>query len=381
MVENKENMGMYVHIPFCTKKCDYCDFVSYSMNDNAQQEYLDALFLEIDRVKDKFKYCTFDSLYIGGGTPSIVFDGFILQLSRKLHSSFHFVRGTEFTIEVNPSSFNRKKFMEYLQAGVNRISIGVQCLDPKLLSEYGRIQSIDNIDQTFEILNDCEYENVSSDVMIGLPHQTVEDVKETLTYLIENRVKHISVYTLQVEKHTKLYENVKRKKIRLPKDKKVNEVYAMAKDMLQSAGYLRYEVSNFARPGFQSRHNMKYWNEVDYLGLGASAHSYIEGYRYHNTDRLDVYIENLKEGKSPVHSKEYIANEIAREERIMLSLRTTRGLDLNKFKQDFKENLLQTKAEEIKKLQSVGIIEIENGFLRITEPNFSILNSIVVELM
>ncbi len=378
---DKKPMGMYVHIPFCSSKCDYCDFVSYSMDEVAQQNYLDALCLEIDRLKDKFREESFDSLYIGGGTPTVVFDGFILKLARKIFSNFHFVSNKEFTIEVNPASFNRKKFMEYLQAGVNRISVGVQCLDSKLLAEEGRIQSIENVEETFHILTDCEYENVSSDVLIGLPDQSEESIQETLEYLVENRVKHISVYTLQVEKHTKLFEKIKRKKLKLPKEKRVNAMYNMAKDFLMSEGYIRYEVSNFARPGFQSRHNMKYWDETDYLGLGASAHSYIDGYRYHNTDRLDIYIDNLNSGKSPVHSKEYIANEIAREERIMLSLRTSKGLDLEKFKQDFNENLLKTKETEIKKMLEHGQIEIVNGFLRVTDTQYSVLNSIIVELM
>ena len=378
---DKKPMGMYVHIPFCNRKCDYCDFVSYSMDEEAQKKYLEALFLEIDRLKDKFLETTFDTLYIGGGTPSIVFDGFILELSKKLHKSFHFAQNTEFTIEINPASFNRKKFMEFLQAGVNRISVGVQCLDSALLAEQGRIQSLENVEETFNILTDCEYENVSSDVMIGLPNQSIESVKETLEFLIENRVKHISVYTLQAEKHTKLYDKIKKKKIKLPKDKIVNEVYNMARDILLSEGYIRYEVSNFARPGFQSKHNLKYWNEVDYLGLGVSAHSFIEGYRYHNTDRLDIYIENLTSGKSPVHSREYIADEIAREERLMLSLRTAKGLDLEKFKEDFRENLLSTRSAQIKKMEEDGIIEIVNGFLRISDNNFNVLNSVIVELM
>jgi len=290
---DKKPMGLYVHIPFCNRKCDYCDFVSYSMDEEAQHEYLDALFLEIDRCKEKFVDTEFDSLYIGGGTPSIVFDGFILSLARKIFSSFHFKEDKEFTIEVNPSSFNRKKFIEYNLAGVNRISVGVQCLDSKLLAEEGRIQSMENVDETFNILTECEYENVSSDVLIGLPNQSMESVKETLEYLIEHRVKHVSVYTLQVEKHTMLYEKIKKKRLRLPKDKKVNEVYNMAKNILLSEGYIRYEVSNFARPGFKSRHNLKYWTEVDYLGLGVSAHSLIDGYRYYNTKRLDTYIAKL----------------------------------------------------------------------------------------
>ena len=156
-MENQKPMGLYVHIPFCNKKCDYCDFVSFSMSRKAQQMYLEGLFTEIDMLKRKFQDKTFNTIFIGGGTPSIVYEGFIASLARKLFSSFHFEEKTEFTIEVNPSSFTREKFFEYVESGVNRISVGVQCLDSKLLRKHGRIQSIDNIKETFKILKESQF--------------------------------------------------------------------------------------------------------------------------------------------------------------------------------------------------------------------------------
>lgn len=374
-------MGLYVHIPFCNKKCDYCDFVSYSMDKTAQEKYLNALFLEIDQVKANYYDKTFDSLYIGGGTPSIMYEGFISALAKKIFSSFHFAEKTEFTIEVNPASFNKDKFIEYVKAGVNRISVGVQCLDAKLLEEVGRIQTMENIDETFQILRKHGFDNVSSDVLLGLPNQTIESIEETLAYLIENRVKHISTYTLQVEKHTMLYDKIKRKKLKLPKDSKMVAMYEKVNDILTSYDYIRYEVSNYAKAGYKSRHNQKYWDEVDYLGLGVSAHSFINGYRFFNTKRLDTYIDNLNDNKSVVYSKEYVPDENRRIERLMLSLRTEKGLDLERFNKDFNENILLSRAEQIKKLQEEDLIEIEDGFLRITADNFMVLNSIIVELI
>lgn len=381
MSKDTRPMGIYIHIPFCSKKCDYCDFVSYSMDTKAQQLYLDALFTEIDMVKNKFMDKTFDSIFIGGGTPSIVYEGFISSLARKLYSSFHFADKIEFSIEVNPSSFTKEKFFEYVEAGVNRISVGVQCLDQKLLANHGRIQSVDNVKDTFKILRESEFPNVNGDVMIGLPGQSKRSVVQTIKFLLKNKVKHISTYTLQIERHTVLYDKLRRGKIKKMKDKDIIALYDVIYKMLSKAGFKRYEVSNYAKPGFECIHNKKYWDDSAYLGLGVSSHSYIDGYRYYNTKRLDTYIDAMNENKSAVYRKEYVSDAEHREERIMLSLRTIKGLDLEKFKQDFKEDLLRSRAEQIKKLTELKMVEVVDGYLRITEPNFNVSNQIILELV
>ena len=382
MTQEKKPMGLYIHIPFCSKKCDYCDFVSYSMDRKAQEMYFEALCAEIDMLKNKFVDETFDTIFIGGGTPSIVYEGFIGSLARKLYSSFHFAEKVEFTIEINPASFTKTKFFEYAEAGINRISVGVQCLDARLLKKHGRIQSMENIKKTFKILLNAEFPNISADVMIGLPGQTKRSVKKTIEYLIYRCVRHISLYSLQVEKHTLLYNKMKRKKgKKLVKDKKILATYNEAAKILLDYGYNRYEVSNFARYGFECEHNKKYWNNTNYLGLGVSAHSYIDGYRYFNTKRLDTYIDAMSEGKSAVYSKEYIDKETARTERIMLNLRTEDGLDLEAFKKEFNEDLLKSRAEQIKKLTELGMVTVENGRLKINEEHFYVSNSIIIELI
>ena len=381
MIENKEPMGLYIHIPFCNKKCDYCDFVSFSMDRKAQQLYLEALFTEIDMVKRKFQDRVFNSIFIGGGTPSIVYEGFIASLARKVFSSFHFEDKTEFTIEINPSSFTREKFFEYVESGVNRISVGVQCLDSKLLAQHGRIQSVDNITNTFKILKESRFPNVNGDVIIGLPGQTTKSILETIKFLIDHNVKHISAYTLQIEKHTLLYSKLAKGKIKPITDQKIVDIYSKAEKLLEKAGFKRYEVSNYAKPCFECEHNKKYWNTVDYLGLGVSAYSYVDGYRYYNTKRLDTYLDAMREGKSAVYSREYITKKDKKVERIMLSLRTTKGLDLNKFKEEFKEDLLKTKATQIEELLKLGVVEIVDGFLRIKGKHFNVSNSIIVDLI
>ena len=375
------HMGLYIHIPFCSKKCDYCDFVSYSMDEEAQHRYLDALKCEIDMLALKFSSNTFNSLYIGGGTPSIVFDGFIRDLAKKVFSSFHFVEGFEFTIEVNPSSVTREKLFEYLQSGVNRVSMGVQCLDSKLLHNLGRIQSIDNIDNAFKLLHKMRFTNIGSDVMIGLPDQTLKSVKETINYLIKQNVRHISIYTLQIENHTLLFDRVQKVKIKPLGEEMCLKMYNMVYRMLKKAGFIRYEVSNFAKPTFESMHNFKYWNEVEYVGLGVSAHSYMSNYRYNNTKHLDKYIEAIELGELPIEFKEYLNFEERRTERIMLSMRLASGLDLQRFKEDFKEDLLKTRADNISKLINMGLVKIENGHLKLTENSFYVSNSIIMELL
>jgi len=381
MEENQKPMGLYIHIPFCNKKCDYCDFVSFSMSKKAQQLYLEALFAEIDAVKHKFYDKTFNTIFIGGGTPSIVYEGFIASLARKLFSSFHFEEKTEFSIEVNPSSFTREKFFEYVESGVNRISVGVQCLDSKLLRKHGRIQSVSNIKNTFKILSDSRFPNVNGDVMIGLPKQSVRSVVQTVKFLIKHNVKHISTYGLQIEKHTMLYNKLRKGSIKPVSENTIVQIYNKINKVLKKEGFKRYEISNYAKPCFECEHNKKYWDETDYLGLGVSAYSFIDGYRYYNTKRLDTYLDAMQNGKSAVYSKEYVPLKERRTERIMLSLRTEKGLDLEKFKEDFKEDILQTKADQIYRLKKYKMIEIVDGFLKITNEYFYVSNSIIVELI
>lgn len=376
-----DKLGLYIHIPFCDKKCDYCDFVSYSMGEEAQRLFKDALFKEIDMYRVQCEKMVFNSIYVGGGTPSVMYDGFMYELARKIYSTFHFEGEIEFTVEVNPNSVTINKAMEYLRSGVNRISIGVQCIDSKLLRNVGRFQTIDNIDNAFKIFHKTGFINISADVMIGLPNQSMDAVKDTINYLVEKNVKHISVYSLQVEENTPLYKKVKMGLIKPLGDNACIKMYNMVNKMLNKAGFIRYEVSNFAIPTYESKHNFKYWKDVDYLGLGVSAHSFLQGYRFSNTPKLDEYIDMINEGKYPVVNKEFISDAEKRTEYIMLSLRLATGLNLEKFRKVFKEDLLKTRGQQIQNLIKGGFLYIEDGYLKITAPNFYVSNRIILELL
>ncbi len=376
-----EKLGLYIHIPFCDRKCDYCDFVSYSMGVEAQHEFKEALFKEIDMYRKQCSKMVFNSIYIGGGTPSVMYEGFMYELSRKIYSTFHFEGDVEFTVEVNPNSVTSKKLMEYLRSGVNRISVGVQCLDSKILANVGRFQTIDNIENTFALLQQMGFINTSADVMIGLPKQSLDAVKDTIEYLISKNVKHISVYTLQVEENTQLYKNIKMGKLKPLGDEACIKMYEMVNKMLKQAGFIRYEVSNFAIPTYESRHNFKYWKDVDYLGLGVSAHSFLEGYRFNNTPRLDEYIEMINNQQLPIIEKDFIRDSERRTEFIMLSLRLATGLNLKKFRKLFDEDLLKSRATQIQSLIKNGYVYIEDGYLKIAEPHFYVSNRIILELL
>ncbi len=376
-----EKLGLYIHIPFCDRKCDYCDFVSYSMGAEAQHEFKEALFKEIDMYSSQCNKMVFNSIYIGGGTPSVMYKGFMYELSRKIYSNFHFEGEIEFTIEVNPNSVTSNKLMEYLRSGINRVSVGVQCIDSKILANVGRFQTIENIDNTFSLLKKMGFHNVSADVMIGLPHQSLDAVKDTIDYLVDNNVKHISVYTLQVEENTQLYKNIKQGLVKPLGDEACIKMYETVNKMLKKAGFVRYEVSNFAIPTYESKHNFKYWKDVDYLGLGVSAHSFLEGYRFNNTPRLDEYIEMINNGQLPIVEKEFIREDDRRTEYIMLSLRLATGLNLKKFRKRFNEDLLKTRANQIQTLIKNGYVYIEDGFLKIAPQHFYVSNRIILELL
>ncbi len=372
-------MGMYVHIPFCSKKCDYCDFTSFCLGKNEQEQYLNALIREIDLKKQSMANMQFDTLYIGGGTPSVVYPGFISALAKKIFSSFNFCKNFEFTIEVNPNSFSQQKLDEYLLIGCNRISLGVQSLTKKVLNKVGRNQTKKQVKNAFKILKNNNFTNISADVIIGLPCQTLHSVKSTLKYLIK-RTKHISVYALQVEDNTPLKQNIQNKLLTPKTDEQTLKYYNSVCAILQKHGFNRYEISNFARQGYQSKHNQKYWQGVEYVGLGLNSHSFIDGVRFYNTKNLNEYITKLTQNKLPIEYTEKLTQEEERTERIMLSLRTSDGLNLAKFKQDFNEDLTITKAQQIKKLQALNLITIKNGFLKITSQNFYLANSIILEL-
>ncbi len=376
-------MSLYIHIPFCVSKCIYCSFVSEVAGPNRKDNYIEALKEEIKLRGKEFnpKY-EIKTVYIGGGTPSCLDAGKIKEILHTVYSCFTVQNNAEITIEVNPNSLTAEKVNEYVTAGVNRFSIGLQCSQPKLLKTLGRAHTFQQFEESIKLLHEAGINNISSDIIIGLPKQTKEDVKDTLYKLIELNIPHISCYMLSVEDGTKLQELVESRLLVLPEEKDVLAMYKTVNDVLKANDFTRYEVSNFSRPGFRSRHNLVYWQRKPYLGLGVSAHSYVNGIRMSDTEDITEYCDFLSKKKIPLQSYEELTEQDKKEEFVMLSLRLKEGIDCDEYERTFKESLLTTKNDTIKDLVKNGFLVLDpDNHLRATDSGFLVLNRIILLLV
>lgn len=366
-------LGIYIHIPFCERKCNYCAFSSFVQKDEIDG-YINALIQEItdfcSQNSDE-KYRKVDTIFIGGGTPSILSISQFEKIMKALKENFEFAEQLEFTIECNPNSLNEEKLLCYKSHGVNRISIGVQSLDDGQLAFIGRVhnkrEAVEKIKQTLKI-----FDNVSVDLLIGIKGMEEDNFLNSLSTLANLGVKHFSTYMLQVEDGTPLAKLTKENPEILPSDEECIEVYNKTVDYLQKLNFAQYEVSNFAKEGYECKHNIKYWAGEDYAGFGLSAHSYINGWRYANSKTFkDYYDKNLA-------LKEKLTTEQLIEEHIMLGLRCKKGI-----KKDYLLSLGYdiTKNEYLKDYVKNGII-IENQNLLYLNPKFyGVNNFIIVHLL
>ena len=380
----KESLSIYIHIPFCNSKCKYCAFVSTVANEDDKKRYFADLLTEIKMQSQKYsKFYSVASIYIGGGTPSSLDYYYIRDLLACLYKNFAVKNSAEITIEINPNTVDKTKIREYVLSGINRFSIGLQSISPKILKDMGRTHSVLDFQKAVDEIREYGIKNISADLIIGYPGQKMNDIKETLSYLIKIGIPHISTYMLQVEQGTKLKALVDNGSVSLPDDDLVVNMYNYIYETLSKLGYVRYELSNFAKPSYESYHNSVYWKQKDYLGIGLAAHSYIDGTRFANTENPVKYVDTI-ENKSeiPIEVSKTLTKAELEEEFIMLSLRTKDGLDLEKFKETFNENLAYKKKSTIATL-------IKNGFLILTSDNhlvctskgFLVLNQLIIELI
>lgn len=345
---NKE-IGIYIHIPFCKKKCFYCDFVSFE-NENLQEKYINALIKEIEDWKKNNKNEIIKTIYIGGGTPSFIDSKSIVKIIKILEPD---ERCNEITIEVNPGTVNIEKLNEYKKCGINRLSIGLQSTKNELLKEIGRIHNLSQFIQTYESAKKIGFENINVDLMIGLPNQTLDDIKESLEKVVELDIKHISVYSLIVEEGTKLYEKINKGELKLPDEDLERKMYWQVKRFLENRGYIHYEISNFAKDNYESKHNLDCWSQKEYKAFGVSAHSYIDGVRFSNICEIDKYIENIEKGnleKNIIIEEEKQTNKDKQKEYMLLGLRKIEGVSLKDFKNKFGDSIMDVFGKEINKL-------------------------------
>jgi len=368
-----KTLGLYIHIPFCVKKCNYCDFNSYGCSYSYEQPYFAALFEEIKTKSKDFSGYVCDTVYIGGGTPTSVKTENITRLMGILKENFSIAEGAEITIECNPKTAKKADFEEYLKAGINRLSIGLQSTHDRILKTLGRIHSLSDFEECLSDAKKAGFKNISLDLMFGLPDQSIEDFTETLAKVLTYDVSHISCYGLKVEEGTPFYNM----ELNLPDEDEEAKMYETAVEVLEKNGYLRYEISNFAKKGFKSKHNLKYWSLMPYLGLGAGAYSSIDGERYSNSRPLSDYIKDSYKKEDYISlSKEDLMSEF-----MFMGLRKTEGVSEAEFFERFNTDIFSHFLEPLEKYIKQGVIIRKNGNIYINEKMLYISNLILCDFV
>ena len=375
--------GIYVHIPFCKSKCIYCDFNSFAKKDECIEPYIKALIKEIEEYAKENKDILVKSIFIGGGTPSYINEKYIKKILDTIKQNFEIINNAEITIEVNPGTVNKRKLETYYKSGINRLSIGLQSTNDKLLKLIGRVHDFEDFLETIRMANTVGFSNINADCMIGLPDQTIYDVEETLNVLINLRLTHISVYSLIIEEGTPLEKKIASGELKLPDEEIERYMYWFAKRKLEENGYLHYEISNFARPLFRSKHNLDCWNQKEYKGFGVSASSYENGVRFTNTPSIDTYIKNIENEK---FKDNYIIEEKQDKEAMMkeymiLGLRKIMGVNINDFIKKFEISPLYKFNKEITKLIREGLIEANEHSIRLSKKGLDLANIVWEEFV
>lgn len=366
--------GIYIHVPFCKSKCTYCDFASYANMEGRIESYFACLYREIEARGKELKEKVFDTIYIGGGTPSFVDSKFIMGAIRQVKKCFTLSNSPEITIEINPGTIDEKKVKDYKSVGINRFSIGLQTGYDDQLKRLNRIHTAKDFLLACTLLKG---ENISADIMLGLANQTLEQVKKSIELAVKGGASHISMYALTPEVGTPIYTDYLNGEL-LSSDE-VADIYDEAVKYLSELGFNRYEVSNFAKDGHYSRHNLNYWERGEYIGVGVSASSFIENRRFTNTFSIEEYISAIIYNKSPEVSSDKISEKDAEFEKIMLALRTEKGLNLDEFNKEFNANFTEKYKKELAKKQAYLIIE--DNYLKIKPEYIYVQNDIILEFM
>ncbi|NLG24848.1 MAG: radical SAM family heme chaperone HemW [Clostridiales bacterium] len=368
--------AIYVHIPFCAAKCAYCDFASFSGRERDAARYLCALEDEMRASAAEFGRLRAGSLYLGGGTPSLLTGPQMAGLLDAARGCFDWTQDIEVTAEANPGTLDAAKLAHYRRAGINRLSVGVQSFDNRLLSVLGRVHDGGQALCALRAAADAGFDNLSADLMYGLPGQTARDVLESIDRALENGVRHLSLYCLTLEPGTPMAALADRGRLALPDADAAAEQQEVAERALAAAGLARYEISNYAAPGFESRHNLVYWRRGDYLGLGCAAHSMMNGTRFFNTSSLDEYLA----GSRRASSRALTADE-ARGEELMLRLRLAEGIDLADFLRGYGVDLWAEKGDVIAGLVDGGLARLEDGRLALTSRGLNLQSAVLMRLM
>ncbi len=376
-----KELGIYVHIPFCKSKCSYCDFTSFANKEKIIEKYIECLKKEIKNKESN--NCIIDTIYIGGGTPSFIESKYIKEIVETIKSKFKIKQEAEITIEINPGTVNEEKLKDYKKTGINRISIGLQSTNNKILKQIGRIHTYEEFLNTYNLAKKVGFKNINVDLMLALPSQTLEELEDSVQKVIKLEPKHISVYSLIIEEGTKMQQLVDSKKIQLPSDELERKMYWNIKNKLEENGYIHYEISNFSKKGFESKHNTNCWNQKEYLGLGLSAHSYINNERFCNTSNIEEYIKNVENNnfKGNIQICEIQNEEEKKKEYMLLALRKLEGVDIGEFKNKFVDNPIYLYRKELEKLVNEDLIEIDLNNIKLTNKGLDLANLVWEEFV
>lgn len=376
-----KDIGIYIHIPFCQSKCYYCDFCSYPNMLDDSKKYISYLKREIDLYEHDLKNYNISTIFFGGGTPTIIDGKYIYEIIEYLHNKFNINKVKEISIESNPKTLDNEKLNIYKKSGINRISLGVQSMNDKMLKRIGRIHTSEDFIQTYNLIRKKGFDNINFDIMFNLPQQTLEDSNKTLELVADLEPEHISYYSLKIEEKTPFAKQYSNNELILPDEDVEREMYHNGIKFLEKKGFNHYEISNFAKEGYESKHNLIYWKAEPYIGLGLSSHSYFNGFRYGNTENLNVYIEQLSNGKLAIEEKEFIDKDMEVAEYLILGLRLIEGININSFWEKFDVELLNKHGVVINKYIKEGLLEMKGDNIRLTKRGLDLCNIVFTDIL
>ncbi|MCR4435429.1 MAG: radical SAM family heme chaperone HemW [Clostridiales bacterium] len=377
----RKSVGLYIHIPFCKSKCYYCDFNSYAGMESYASDYFKALKNEIFIYSDKLKGDTVKSIFIGGGTPSLVDGRYIYEIINHCRQNLDIDRHAEISIETNPGTLSLEKLTTYAAAGINRLSMGLQAWQDSLLKTLGRIHRREEFVENFNIARRVGFKNINIDVIFGIPGQRLEEWDETITQIVRLDPEHVSCYSLKIEEDTVFGEKLASGSLVPVDDELDREMYYLAKDCLSRNKFNHYEISNFAKPGFECRHNLIYWKDESYIGVGAGAHSFFEGKRYNNTCGVESYIRQISRGNMPVENVHRIERNEEMSEFVILGLRLIGGIAANEFKLRFGTDIFSLYGKQLHQLSGRGLIQWDGERIRLTNLGLDVANQVFVEFI
>lgn len=376
-------LGIYCHLPFCITKCPYCDFYSVLHKSQSEEWLTQAIIREIDQVcvKIDFSSASVDTIYFGGGTPSILKAKNLRQILEKIFSAFSVSDRAEITIEANPGSITKEKLQNLRDLGFNRLSVGIQSFFDHHLKRLGRSHTAIQALEAYYWARTVGFDNLSVDLIYGVPEQTLEEWQQTLQKTIELRPEHISAYCLTIEEATPFARWFQKGKLRLPDEESQFHMFTLAHDLLFQTGFEHYELSNWARPGFRSQHNQKYWNGQAYVGFGPAAHSFWNNQRWANLRDLKKYSQLIKKDQLPHEFIENLSQSEQRTEAVFTGLRQAAGIDLANFQKRFGNWLKKEKSAHLQSLLASGYLVLDNGYLRLTREGWFVADSVIATLI